>query len=344
MGRIADSYHRERLCLGKVLPLDTPLSVILDASERCNFRCCYCFRSGKRDETWGYAGDNGLMSMEVFKKAAGQLSDFPGKVKNVSLSGHGEPLCHPQIGDMARYLRERAGIDRVEMHTNASLLTKERAEDIAAAGFTRIVVSLQGLDAAAYRRVCGAEIRWETFYDCLGVLYSRKKEELELHIKISEAAFTDGSREEEEERFYRLFRPISDTVSVEKVTPLWRNMSLNASGEENKYGQRRKVTCCPILFYKMWVAPDGAIYPCTGLPAPMCLGNIEELTLREAWDGRERAAFLREHLKREGRSSACAGCFVPVNTVTCDADWIDPYREEILARLEAKSGEAPPVP
>ena len=66
---IKASYNQERICLGEALPLNTPLSIILDVSERCNFLCNYCFRSGQKDGSWDFAQKNNLMTMDIFQKA-----------------------------------------------------------------------------------------------------------------------------------------------------------------------------------------------------------------------------------------------------------------------------------
>lgn len=336
MTDIKASFNQKRLRLAEKIPLDTPLSVILDISERCDFKCNYCFRSKEKDRAWGYAEKNNLISMELFRRAVEQLAVFPQKIKSVSLSGHGEPLCHPDVISMMQYLKKAAVAERIEMHTNASLLTEKTAREIAKAGFGRIIVSLQGLDAITYERVCGAKLDWDHFYKCLHILYKNKNDELKIHIKISEAALNMEHRAVEEKKFYSLFGPIADSVSVEKVTPLWKNLRVDASATVNKYGQDTGVIeCCPILFYKIWVAPDGEIYPCTGLPAPMSLGNIQNTTLSEAWNGEKRRKFLVSHLRElRGGCAECVDCFVPVNTVTMEQDRIDPYRKEILARLE----------
>lgn len=336
MGKVKASYNADRLRLGEQLPLNTPLSVIADISERCNFRCNYCFRSGEKDESWSYAAKNNLMTMEIFETVVKQLSEFPQKIKVVSLSGHGEPLCNPYAAQMARRLKESEKIERVEMHTNASLLTEKNVAEIAKAGFARIVVSLQGLDASTYERVCGVKIHWERFYNCLRLLYENRRSDLKIHIKISEAALDKNNYDAEKEKFYLLFGDIADSVFIEKVTPLWKNMKVGAEGTENKFGQDYgEIKYCPIAFYKIWVAPDGELYPCTGLPAPMSLGNIRKISLRDAWTGSERLEFLKEHLQL-GRcgNPFCRDCFVPVNTVTSEKDLIDPYKEEILKRLE----------
>ena len=41
---IIKSYSQDRNVLGKVLPLDTPYTVLIDISDSCNLRCKYCFR------------------------------------------------------------------------------------------------------------------------------------------------------------------------------------------------------------------------------------------------------------------------------------------------------------
>lgn len=336
MAEIKESYNTERLCLGENLPLNTPLSIIIDLSERCNFKCNYCFRSGEKNESWGYTIKNELMTLEVFETVVKQISQFPQPIKVVSLSGHGEPLCNPHIIKMTNLLRESTAVERIEMHTNASLLTEESIIKIQKAGFSRIVVSLQGLDSSTYEHVCGVKINWEKFYNNLKRLYENKKDNLEIHIKISEAALDKNQYPKEEEKFYKLFGNIADSIFIEKVTPLWKNIKFDMDETRNKFGgDLGQINFCPIVFYKIWVAPDGEIYPCSALPPPMSLGNIRDTSLQNAWNSIERRRFLIEHLHLDRHNySPCKDCFVPVNTVVSKKDNIDSYRDEILKRLE----------
>ena len=343
MAIVEPSYSSNRIMLGEQLPLDMPLSIVLDTSERCNFKCIYCFRSGIKDETWGFAAKNEIMTMETFELALKQLADFPRKLKLVSLSGHGEPLSNPHIADMARRLRTSGVTEKIDMHTNASLLTSENVTEIANAGFTRVVVSLQGLDSADYKRVCGVDIDWERFYHHLKRLYENKNEHMLIHIKISNTVFSQGDYVEKEGSFYSLFKPIADSVFIEKAVPLWKNIQVDSSDNENKFGfDVGEVNHCPIVFYKLFIAPDGEIYPCTQLPPPMSLGNIHETTLIDAWNSPERIDFMKEHLCLTRHNHApCVRCFIPVNTVVSQEDNIDPYKKAIWDRMtkaEMKGG------
>ena len=41
---VEKSFNQKRNVLGKVLPLSTPYTVLIDISDMCNLRCNYCFR------------------------------------------------------------------------------------------------------------------------------------------------------------------------------------------------------------------------------------------------------------------------------------------------------------
>lgn len=329
------SYNQNRMILGKELPLKTPLSIRLDASERCNFQCGYCFRAKEKDESWGFAASNALMSWETFERCVGQMRRFSEKIRMVSLSGHGEPLCNPRIAQMARYLRESGLCEQIDMHTNGSLLTETSAKEIAQAGFTRIVVSLQGLDAEAYKKTCGALIDFDQFCRNLELLYQNKAEGLRLHIKIADTALCGERFEEEAERFYERFDRIADFTFIEKIVPIWENQP-DAEEAVNKFnGRFGDIACCSLLFYGLMVSPEGEMIPCTRLPPPVTFGNVYDSTLWEGWNGEARRRFLKDHLRLTRKQfPPCRNCYTAVNCVMTEEDIIDPFREEILSRLE----------
>lgn len=336
MANIRPSYNTDRTILGEKLPLDTPFSIILDVSERCNFRCSYCFRSGIKNETWGFASNNEVMTSEIFERAVRQLALFPRKIKQISLSGHGEPLCNPNLANMVRILKQLDVAEKIDMHTNGALLTEKSAISIAQSGFSRIIVSLQGLDADAYKRTCQVKINFDKFYNNLKIMYENKNNDLKIHIKVADVALGKEKLKAEENRFTDLFENIADSVSVEKIVPLWSNLDIVNSTAINKFGyEYGDVKYCSLVFYKLMVAPNGEIYPCTKLPPPISLGNIQDNTLVEAWNSPARLNFLRNHLRLTRHNhNSCSGCFIPVNSIASEDDVIDLYSQEVLERLE----------
>ena len=325
------SYDGNRQELGKVYPLSTPFTVILDASEACNFRCSYCFRSSAGEEAWGdYAIRKNHMGQDIFRLAVEQIKEFPEEIKNISLSNHGEPLCNRNLPRMIRYIKAQGIACRTSIHTNASLLNEEYAVELARCGLDKIVVSLQGLDADSYRRVCGAEIDYDRFYQNLKRLYDNKAPNTIINIKTIDVAV-----ENREEEFYQRFSPIADAVFVEKMVPIWKNTgadthpakTINKFGEEFAYQQ-----CCPRIFNTIVVTPDGDVYPCPQILSKERLGNIRERTLKELWNCEERRELLRRQLLLCPPES-CDGCYIRQNSILSREDMIDSYRQEILARL-----------
>lgn len=142
--------NTERVWLKDVVPLDTPFNLHLDISAVCNARCVYCGQSKTPGKT--------MMSMELFERAIEQAKAFPQKLKVLDLYYTGESLCNPLFPEMVAKAHDASVAEKIGFTTNGILFTKEKIDDIIAGGINEIRISIQGLDAAAYRRVCGISI------------------------------------------------------------------------------------------------------------------------------------------------------------------------------------------
>jgi radical SAM protein with 4Fe4S-binding SPASM domain len=89
----------------------------------------------------------GAIPYELFTR----IVDENPNLERVTLQGLGEPLLHPRIVDMVRYLAER-GI-RCGFNTNATLLTPRRAAALVEAGISWLHVSLDGATPDGYESV-----------------------------------------------------------------------------------------------------------------------------------------------------------------------------------------------
>jgi MoaA/NifB/PqqE/SkfB family radical SAM enzyme len=87
------------------------------------------------------------MSLSTFRCL---VDDVPG-LRELTLQGMGEPLLAPNLVDMVRYAKGR-GI-RVAVETNATLLYRDRAEELVDAGLDRLHVSLDGADPQGFDAV-----------------------------------------------------------------------------------------------------------------------------------------------------------------------------------------------
>jgi radical SAM protein with 4Fe4S-binding SPASM domain len=158
----------------------TRLPVLGEAAltYRCNERCRFCYAS------CGTAGASCGSPSCASTAAAAQVASSPpradgtgedelsteewkriilifkeeAKIPFFSFTG-GEPLLRPDLEELASYARS-LGL-RVNLITNGSLATNERAASLKAAGFDTAQVSLESPDAQVHDELCGVAGAWE---------------------------------------------------------------------------------------------------------------------------------------------------------------------------------------
>jgi cyclic pyranopterin phosphate synthase len=117
----------------------------ISVTDRCNLRCVYCMPPAGVE--WK-APDEILTFEEIERFAAAAVHEGISKIR---LTG-GEPLVRKGIVEHIRRLRELTGIEAIALTTNATLLPK-MAPQLAAAGLTRVNISLDTLDPTVYSEV-----------------------------------------------------------------------------------------------------------------------------------------------------------------------------------------------
>ena len=114
MAEVKPSYDTKRQRLSEVIPLDSPLSMYVEPTRTCNFKCFYCMHS-TRGEQGGVLEKTGFrlahMDLEFYEKLVREIMAFPTAVKRVCFSGLGEPLMNPQLPAMIRMLRQAGSRD-----------------------------------------------------------------------------------------------------------------------------------------------------------------------------------------------------------------------------------------
>lgn len=323
----------DRVRLSGAIPLSTPFTLNIFPSNLCNFRCRYCAQSLGGDvlrREYDLPPEN--MSLDVMELVVRQAAEFPGPFKLVSMMGHGEPLCNPALPEMIRMVK-RAGIaKRVDIITNASLLTPEYSDRLLDAGLDVLRVSLQGLSSEKYWEVSRAKLDFETFYQNLAYFY-RRRGGCRLYVKVVDAALEEG----EEETFFQRFASITDRMFIDRIKPVYSGVPYTENERDlsiDRYGNRHdKRLVCPQPFYMLSVWANGDVAPCDALYKACSLGNVREMPLRAMWESERRRNFCRLHLRglRE-QEQACAQCCAP-DDVQHEEDVLDYNRAELLERI-----------
>jgi radical SAM protein with 4Fe4S-binding SPASM domain len=127
--------------LGLLPPLPQTLQV--EVTSACNLRCAMCLVR-YRPPVNKIAG---AMPLAVLRRL---LDDLPG-LRQLTLQGLGEPLLAPDLLEMIRYAKARD--IRVGFNSNATLLTRRRAEELVESGLDWLHVSLDGADAEVFEAI-----------------------------------------------------------------------------------------------------------------------------------------------------------------------------------------------
>jgi MoaA/NifB/PqqE/SkfB family radical SAM enzyme len=122
-----------------------PLHICLFVTDRCTLSCKWCLR---QSESSKYSNQRADISFEQAKKI---LRYFP-KATHLNFAGFGEPLLVDDLFKINAEFKRRPM--RTSIITNGTLLL-DRIDDVLRAGFHRIEVSLNSLDAIDYKLTCG---------------------------------------------------------------------------------------------------------------------------------------------------------------------------------------------
>lgn len=325
----------DRVYLKDVVPLDTPYNVAIEVSSFCNLRCIYCAHSIDHGQ---YEGN---MTDELIDKILCDLAGFPKKIKKINLFGFGESLCHPQFPEIVGKVNKAGVADAVEFTTNGVLLSKDRIDRIIKNGGVHTIrISLQGIDASAYRKFGGVQINFEQFLSNLKYLYQQRGN-MKVRMKVADIALKgipDG-----EKQFTDIFGDIADSIYIEHILPIYAGMDYDKIDEGiNKdvldgrmhVHQETVNKVCHRAFYRMRVRANGDVTAaCCDATQDVKYGNVWKDSLYNIWNGEEHKRFLK--LLLEGKRfdhPYCKDCVMP-NDITTEADLLDPYVDEILERM-----------
>ena len=115
----------------------------ISLTDRCNFRCIYCMP----EEGVCMMGHDEILRIEEIEEIVRVATRIG--IKSVRLTG-GEPLVRRGVVDLVRSLHDMPEIVNISMTTNGVLLP-EMADDLKAAGLSRVNISLDTLDPEQFK-------------------------------------------------------------------------------------------------------------------------------------------------------------------------------------------------
>ncbi len=271
----------------------------IEPTNHCPYSCVMCPRS-----RW-MTRELGFMEMGLYRAVVDEIATFDEAVraKELELFHFGESLLHPQIFDMVRYAAGKRLA--VVLSVNAPELSPAKAEEILASGPARLIVSLDGYDAASYRQIRGDAADFATAMANLHHLAELVRKNAPT-TRVCVRMIRLKQNETQLEPFRAAWEGSGIDVEIRPFFP-WTEKELAELGEVQKYPPYMP---CPFPWQYLVVQWDGTVVPCcrdyNGVNA---VGNVREETLRQIWNGERYAAFRRQHRTGEyGTNGFCRDC------------------------------------
>lgn len=303
------------LKLSEALPLKTPLFMLIDPTNLCNFKCKFC-PTGDSDLLNSVRRPKGMMSFHFFCSLIDSISEFEDKLKVLSLYKDGEPLLNKKLGNMIAYAKRRNIADSVQISTNAALLTRERSIGLIESGLDQIRISVEHVHDQGYERITRTKIGYKQIRSNVDFLFNergRQNSPLRIHTKIIDT----GLNQFEKKSFIRDFSTISDTVNIESLMG-WsyselRDFSLGQDttmSMNQAHPLNRNIVVCPIPFISMAVNFNGSVSVCcVDWSHGIVVGDAAREGLTEIWNGKRLQSFRRTHLRGDRKSiGPCSTC------------------------------------
>ena len=298
-------------------PSDFPLALNVEITRKCNLECTFCWHR-ELDEQEKYH-----MSFDLFKKIINEAAAY--KMPAVNLNGLGEPMLHPHIVEMIAYCK-KSGIEDIMFHTNGTIMTERRAEELIKSGLTQIIFSLDTTDKETYEsmRINANFEKVNRNVERMIEVRNRMNSQTP-YIRVT-MVLTDKTIDQVEQ-FNEKWKDKVDLVTVQDLlfsfdTDLADDVELEYKSNEKSYYQISKKDIfafeektkeyyrCPYLYQSLKIHNDGSIDACSPKQSPH-LGSMDS-GIHAAWTGEKINKIRKLHETGKWREvSECRNCDIP---------------------------------
>ncbi len=183
-----------RLDLAASVPLPGPLTIYLEPTNICNFKCLYCPESF--DNYKEAAGGHFQLSLDDFKAVARQIKAL-GTVKTLNFYMMGEPFVNKSLPQFISIAKTEAIAERVIVTSNGTLVKPHLYQSICDSRLDYLRVSIYGGTEASHKSTTQSTLRLSQIKDnILGLKRFRDERGLKfpfIYIKMIESASADDN-------------------------------------------------------------------------------------------------------------------------------------------------------
>lgn len=270
----------------------------------CNLQCRICIDKPLRQKR--------VMQLEQVVKIAEKNRDLL-VGQRIWLHHFGEPLLHPQLTEIIRYLSNLGVLPRLS--TNATLLHSEISRNLMEAGLDEIVFSIDGANRQTYEGIrIGAKFETvrNNVLEFLNIKSKLKKNKPTTQVQLVNVSNSDSEIND----FIQYWAKTSvDWINIKTLSSRALRIKDDSLRDEIAYRNSRanavtRRNPCYFLWSTLIILSDGKVVPCCAdLMGEIVLGNAFDDSLLDIWNGLTISSIRNEHLLGDYRmASVCRDC------------------------------------
>ena len=317
-----------------LLPLDTPLSLLIDPSNICNFQCKFC-PTGDKELLKSVNRPKGMMEYDLFCKIIDDTAEFNKKIRRINIYKDGEPFLNKDVCKMISYAKKKNVAESIETTSNGSLIDEKTAIDIINSGLDVIRISVEHVNNQGYKDITKTFSDYETIKKNIKFLFE-EKERRNSHLKINVKIIDVNLSEAEKETFLNDFSQISDSVYIDTLMG-WSSTDKKDfllgkevnTGMDSKNQLKKDRVICPEPFKTLSINFNGDVsICCVDWAMDTVIGNVKDEHLKDVWNGEKMKFFRKTQIEgKRNELKSCSNCqYIQGLNVLSD---LDNYADEL---------------
>lgn len=288
-----------------------PISIAIEPTTACNLGCPEC-PSGLRS----FTRPTGNLKQGMFESLIDELHT---DLSYLTFYFQGEPYINPQFLDMVAYASERGVITATS--TNAHFLDEENARRTVESGLDRLIISIDGTTQEVYEHYRRRGSLEKVIEGTKNIQKWKKKLGSPWPLTIFQFLVVRPNEHQIPE-VYELAKTLGvDRVALKTAQVYDFEQGHELIPENQKYSRYKQLASGKWVIknplenhcWRMWsgcvITWDGKVVPCCfDKDAQYELGNAQQKSFKEIWQGPAYQDFRRQLLKGRKHIDICQNC------------------------------------
>ncbi|MFH2132529.1 MAG: SPASM domain-containing protein [bacterium] len=291
------------------LHIDEPAGIFnIELTNHCPMRCVMCPRTNNMKR------EQGFMEFELFQKVINELMDANKEQKldqPVWFHHFGESLLHPEFDSFIRYAVNKGVV--AGLSVNPLILSESVACALLQSKPSILYISLDGHDDESFQKIRGVSHAYQRSRNNLHhFLLLKERLKSDCRVVLSMIDFDLNRQSIEETRSYWESVPGVDQFLMKRFST-WDGSAGDINRLQGNPKRTRLVLSnrveCNFPWERMTVLWDGEVVPCCNdYDKKLSLGNLNQQTLTEIWNGDEMKQLRKEFISNQVENPLCRRC------------------------------------